>query len=1305
MAKKISKSDIADDDVFGAVKLSAENAIIVLDTLNDTLNESASILSKDIKGAKFGSSKEITEFTKAIREANKIKEDSIKIDQERAKLVQQISKIDQEQEKTAQQKLKTEREEIKNAQILAKEKENEEKIRIRNAKVIADENNAYKKLVKSTRDQKNESKRLASELIHLETTGKKNTKEWRLLNSEYKKITKSAQQGDKALKKIDSTVGDNFRNVGNYRSALGGLTRVMSGLGLAFGGFQLLKGAGETIAEFGQNISDLKAITGAGGEDLEFFKSQAIEMGKGVEGGASAVIEAYKLIASAKPELLDNAKALDAVTKSAITLAQASGMTLPEASIALTDAMNQFGAPAEEAGKFIDVLANGAKFGSAEIPQVTEALLKFGAVAKTSNVSIGESTALIETLAEKGLKGAEAGTALRNVMLKLSAPDALPKEAQEVLTGLGISFEDITDESKPFSERLEALKPLLDDNAGLIKVFGKENAVAGINLIANTDRIEDLTVKMDKNGTATEQATERTDTLSYAFTNLKESWNSWILSLDNATGTGEFLKGILTSIANNIGNIVTWIFKAVLAWGLYKSAIMATRATMFLLNGGIQETIKGMIASVKGLKNMADGAKTAEKGVKSAGNAMKAVPWLLIIGLAIELGQALYFIASGAKAEQEAIEATARAKETADKNVGALKAKEKKRFDESMRLLDLETRKKLSGVKDEQKIQKIKEEELIRKKKIAKQTIDIINKESDAQRKRATIFATAEDEIRKVREGGNMSAKEAIRLQNELASAGLNLSLADIKLGNSLERVSEVRAEAFNEIELLHEANKDFKDVLEDLVVSEIEHKDAIEGAITPTKELKSAQKKLNSEFSDQIDLLKELNGLLQENYDIQNDITQLKIETDIGDIDERIRAEKEAQKISAETTGEINVDLLESLIEEKRKKQIEAINLQAEYEIQKEKDTFNQKFANLQASLDKEKKEKLAQIGLSEEQKAEIIAGYDREQNDLDIFKLAEEENLQNKITLIDLNAGKDRADANRENAEEVKNVNDELIEDQINHSLKLKEVQGKSNEELLAQQKKFAQQTKEIAKAVSDYFIQRSQAKIDQANKEITEAEKNAGILQQLAINGNIKASESLAEQNRIIAEATKKKIAEEKKQQAIKRATLILETYLSKVESNVKNPLGETIRDIGLLTAFMSTITPTFLDGTEDTGTNGSGIDGKGGFHAVLHPNERVLTKEQNKKIGNISNEELATFASDYNTGKIIGNGAIQIGNGWNTGAIVERLESLEQTIKNKPESNIQLTEIVNGAMVITKEVRSGNTSTYNRYKVKG
>ena len=221
-------------------------------------------------------------------------------------------------------------------------------------------------------------------------------------------------------------------------------------------------------------------------------------------------------------------------------------MELPDAATALTDAMNQFNAPAEEASRYIDAVANGAKYGAAEIPQVTEALLKFGAVAAKSNISIEESTALIELLAEKGLKGAEAGTALRNVLLKISAPDALPKEAQQIINDLGISMTKLKDNSIPVQEKFEMLKPLLKDNGYLMKVFGVENAVAATNILSNTDRLKELTSKMGEYGTAQEQADIRMDTLQGRTEKLSATYDSFILSLNEGRG---FLSGFLSELA------------------------------------------------------------------------------------------------------------------------------------------------------------------------------------------------------------------------------------------------------------------------------------------------------------------------------------------------------------------------------------------------------------------------------------------------------------------------------------------------------------------------------------------------------------------------------------------------------------------------------------------------------------------------------------------------------------------------------------------------------------------------------------
>lgn len=1322
MAKKISRSDISESDIFGGVKASAEGAITVIDELNDALKKSAETLSKDIKGVKFGSAKEIKEFTKAIKEANKLKEDTVKLDKERAKFIQEIEKIEQQEEKTKQQKIKTQQQELRLARQLKQEKEKENKTRQRAIKLENDENNAYKKLVKSTRDQKNESKRLAVELINLERAGKKNSKEWRKLNTEYKKVTKSAQQGDKALKKIDGTVGDNFRNVGNYRQALGKLTSVLGGLGLAFGGIQLLRSAGKTVADFGQSVADLTAITGASGKDLEFFKKQAIELGKDVEGGATAVVEAYKLIASAKPELLENAEALDAVTQSAITLSQASGLDLPDASIRLTDALNQFGAPAEQAGKFIDILANGAKFGSAEIPQITDALLKFGSVSKTTNVSIAESTALIEALAEKGLKGAEAGTALRNIMIKLSAPDALPKKAQDALNKLGISFEDLTDESKPFSERLKALKPLLDDNGALMDVFGLQNEVAAINLLESTDRVAELTEMMDKNGTATEQAEERTGTLAFALIQVKNAWDSWILSMSEGTGASEGFTWVLQKLAENFTTIMKVIIRIGFAWVTYKTAILGAKAVTFLFGGGLQDMYKQMVKSVRGFKLMGRGAKKMGRDVKSAGKAMYAVPWIAIIALVTELAIALYN-ASSASAElrrqQMLTDAyTQTSNEQAQKRITERTDTNAKEVAELERKRDVE----LASVKDTKKRMEIEAKFLKQKEKIIsstkkvikaditlvnnqkarfkpfKEELDLINKKIKAEGKAHTQTEAMIDLQKRV-------AKE-LKLEGDASWVSWFTGEKDLVTFKKVQRTINAKIAGANEkLKLYHgeldNVSESQKDINTEITVQNIKITDNTD----KVKGLTGATKKLNAEFSDQIKFMKELNDLKEDSLALDKDIAELETEKKVEEKEEKIEdAVKKAVNL-ARTKGVAEIGVAMDLIGEKEEMLIKGAERELDFSIKQAQKEHDLKFQLLQANLDKELKEKLTQKGLTPEQIQSIKDGYKREQNELDFLKIEAQKTLNKEITVLTKETEADIRGIKKETADEEIQLLTDVNEAQEEFEEKQRGADTKTNDKRLADLREWADKSRAIIKAVSDFWIKKSNEKIAGYDKEISKAEEQSKILQKLAENGNINAQQSLAEQNRLIAEANKKKLAEERKQQAVKQASVILETYLSKVEADEKNPLLATIQDIALLNAFIATI-PSALEGTEDTGANGVGIDGKGGFHAILHPNERVLTKEQNRKVGNLSNEELASFANEYNTGQLINkSGAYQIGNGWNTGAIVERLESLENTIKNKPETNVQIEDIVQGAMTITRETRKGNSKVYNRYKIKG
>jgi hypothetical protein len=240
------------------------------------------------------------------------------------------------------------------------------------------------------------------------------------------------------------------------------------------------------------------------------------------------------------------------------------------------------------------------------------------------------------------------------------------------------------------------------------------------------------------------------------------------------------------------------------------------------------------------------------------------------------------------------------------------------------------------------------------------------------------------------------------------------------------------------------------------------------------------------------------------------------------------------------------------------------------------------------------------------------------------------------------------------------------------------------------------------EFIKMTTDFFIKNSEKKIAQMDKEIAKAESQYTLLQTLAANGNINAQESLAEQQRIINDANARKDKEMKRQQRIKLAESVYSTYNSKVAGGSEHPLMDTIKDTMLLQQFIASL-PTFFDGTENTGKNGNGIDGKGGFHAVLHPNERVIPKSLNEQIGGLSNEALAKMASEYQNGKIIRSNS-QVGSAFDTAILVNELKTLNETIKAKPETNINIGEITQSVMEIVKSTKQGNTTTYNRYKVR-
>lgn len=350
----------------------------------------------------------------------------------------------------------------------------------------------------------------------------------------------------------------------SFKDMLAGATGVAVGVvmgNIVQGGLQYITSAISSVFKFNsdleKSVKNLSAITGATGQDLEYLKQKAIAMGASGSRSATEYVEAMKLIGSAKPELLANKEGLVAVTEAAKLLANASGLQLPDASKRLTDALNQYAAPAAEAAKYVDALAAASKYGAAEVPEVTDALLAFGSQAKSANINIYESAAAIELLAEKGIKGSEAGTQLRNVFLRMNAVNALPKEALDSLKAFGVNTAILTDNTLSLEVRLKEFAKISSDTTALVNVFGKENFNAGQIVLQNIPRYAELAKQVKEQGVASTQANTNTATLSSSWEKMKNVLTT-LFSGMNFTGLAKLISGFAdatTSFAKFLGII------------------------------------------------------------------------------------------------------------------------------------------------------------------------------------------------------------------------------------------------------------------------------------------------------------------------------------------------------------------------------------------------------------------------------------------------------------------------------------------------------------------------------------------------------------------------------------------------------------------------------------------------------------------------------------------------------------------------------------------------------------------------------
>lgn len=306
----------------------------------------------------------------------------------------------------------------------------------------------------------------------------------------------------------------------------------------------------QTGMGFGQAMADLSAITGITGSDLERLTEQARRFGKESGLGADTAARAYTVLASQIQVAEIGMDGLNTLQEKSITLAQASGMSLDAAAEALAGTINQFGLGADQAERVINVLAAGSKYGAAEISELAQSFKVTGASASAMGLNVEETAGALEVLSKANLKGSEAGTALRNILLKLT-------------TELGIDLGETSLEAA-----LTALQPKLEDAAYLSKLFGAENIAAAQFLIKNAEAVGMMTEQLTGTGTAQEQAAIRTQTTAQKMAELRARVDDLKIGWTESAGaSGPYFvllaenAAVLTAVGGTVSVVWGWMTK------------------------------------------------------------------------------------------------------------------------------------------------------------------------------------------------------------------------------------------------------------------------------------------------------------------------------------------------------------------------------------------------------------------------------------------------------------------------------------------------------------------------------------------------------------------------------------------------------------------------------------------------------------------------------------------------------------------------------------------------------------------------
>ena len=421
------------------------------------------------------------------------------------------------------------------------------------------------------------------------------------------------------MSNISSNVEKSQRTFSAFRQV--GATVTAAGVAMAGGlGFAVKK-----AAEFDSAMSEVKAISGASGKEFKQLETKAREMGATTSFSASEAAEGMKYMALAGWDTKQIMGGIGPV----LHLAEAGALDLGRASDLVTDSMAAMGLEVKDLPKYLDQVAQTSRKSNTDIDALMEAFVIAGGTFRQFNVPTAEAAAMLGVLANRGFKGAEAGTAMNAIMSNLTSGTG---QAGKAMEKLGISAFDADGNFKGLETVLLEVKEKLagmteEQQAHFIAMLAGKDHMKTFQSLLNglgeeyTELKGDIT---DSNGALKEMRDEMKNNLQGALENLSSAFDEMAISIGHALMPAiEFLVSVIQSL-------VDWFNGLDEGTKTLIATTAALAATFLLLSGPVLLFIGFLPHLIQGFQSL----KLVMNGVKLAVLALTS-PWALIIAAAL----------------------------------------------------------------------------------------------------------------------------------------------------------------------------------------------------------------------------------------------------------------------------------------------------------------------------------------------------------------------------------------------------------------------------------------------------------------------------------------------------------------------------------------------------------------------------------------------------------------------------------------------------------------------------------------------